>query len=243
MLLHAFPLSAAMWEPQIECFAAAHRVVAPDLLGFGESAVPPEPDAYSLEGWADDIAALLGALRIEHAVLVGLSMGGYVAFAFLRRRGAALAGMLLADTRAAADSAEIRSKRERQQRLLAAAANPVELAQELVEPLVGRTSSRRDETLATARRLLASNPTDGVIGALEALKTRPDFSDDLGKIRVPTSVVVGDQDQPSPPEVAEAMARDIPGAAFVVIPDAGHLSNLENPSAFNEALAALLARV
>lgn len=242
VLLHAFPLTARMWEPQIEALAPAHRVVAPDLRGFGASDVPAERGAYSVDAWADDVDALLAALGLERAVLVGLSMGGYVAFAFLRRRAGALAGLVLADTRATADTDEIRSRREEQQELLAAAAGPLALADRLLEPLVAPASTRRQGVLATARALLAANRTEGVIGALEALKNRPDASDGLARITVPTTVVVGDQDQPSPPAVAEEMAAAIPDARLVVVPDAGHLSNLENPAAFNQALEDLLAR-
>lgn len=243
VLLHAFPLNARMWEQQIAALAASHRVIAPDLLGFGRSEVPADRSAYSVEAWADDLAVLLDELRIERPVLVGLSMGGYVAFAFLRRRPHALAGLVLADTRATSDTAEIRSQREQHQELLQAASHPVELADELLEPLVGRTSSRREEALAIARALLASNRTEGLIGGLEALKNRPDATGDLRRIVVPTTVVVGEQDRRSSPEAAKAMADAIAHARFTVVADAGHLTNLENPTAFNQALEELLARV
>ena len=243
VLLHAFPLSAGMWEPQVEALAPSHRVLAPDLRGFGGSDVPADRSAYSVDAWAEDVEALLGGLGLERVVVVGLSMGGYAAFAFLRRRPEALAGLVLADTRATADTDEIRAKREENQALLEEAARPVELADRLLGALVGPTSTRREEVLALARDLLAANRTEGVIGALEALKNRPDSTSDLAQIAVPTAVVVGDQDQLSPPDVAEAMAAGIPGARLVVVPDAGHLTNLENTAAFNAALEDLLARV
>lgn len=243
VLLHAFPLSARMWEPQLEALGPSRRVVAPDLRGFGRSDVPAERSAYSVDAWADDVAALFTALALERAVVVGLSMGGYVALAFLRHRPGALAGLLLADTRADADTDEIRSRREQQQELLQAAGHPVELADRLLEPLVGPTTSRREDVLATARGLLAANRTEGVIGGLEALKNRPDSTGDLARIAVPTTVVVGEQDQLSPPDVAGRMAGGIADARLVVVPDAGHLTNLENPAVFNQALQDLLVRV
>lgn len=243
VLLHAFPLTARMWEPQLEAFAPSHRIVAPDLLGFGGSDVPAARSAYSVDVWADQVATLFTALGLERAVVVGLSMGGYVAFAFLRRRPEALAGLLLADTRAGADTDEIRSRREQQQKLLEAAGHPLDLADRLLDPLVGTTSSRREEVLAAAKELLAVNRAEGVIGGLEALKNRPDSTGDLARIGVPTTVVVGDQDQLSPPDVARAMAGAIANARLVVVPDAGHLTNLENPAAFNHALEDLLQRV
>lgn len=243
LLVHAFPLSASMWEPQIAAIAPRHRVIAPDMRGFGQSVVPSERAAYSVATWADDLAALITALDLGPVVLGGLSMGGYVAFAFVRRHPEALAGVLLADTRPGADTAEVRARREDQQSRLAATGEPGALADELLGPLVGSASTRGDETLAAARQLLAANRAEGVIGALEALKNRPDSTGDLGAIAVPTVVVVGEQDRPSPPAEAERMAKAIRGARLVVIPDAGHLSNMENPAAFNAAVEGLLDRV
>ena len=237
VLLHAFPLGADMWEPQFEAFAPRHRVLAPDLTGFGQSHVPADRADYSVDRWADDAAALIAAAGVERPVLVGLSLGGYAAFAFLRRHGQALAGLILADTRAGPDADEIRARREEQQTLLEQAGEPGPVADRLLTPLVGATSSRREVTLALARRLLDANRVEGVIGALEALKNRPDSTADLAGIGVPTLVVAGDQDQPSPPEVAREMAAAVPGARVVIVPDAGHLSNLESPVAFNQAVA------
>ncbi|CAN5245740.1 alpha/beta fold hydrolase [soil metagenome] len=243
VLVHAFPLSSAMWEDQIADLAPGYRVIAPDLRGFGESDVPSEPGAYSVDGWADDVAALLGALGLARVVLGGLSMGGYVAFAYLRRHRQTLAGLVMADTRPGVDTAEVRARRDEQQRQLRAESEPVELADSLLQPLVGRSTTRREEALDTGRALLARNRTAGVIGALEALKNRPDSTGDLAGIDVPTLVVVGEQDQLSPPNVAEEMAGAIPGSRLLVVPDAGHVTNLENPAAFNHALREFLAQI
>lgn len=117
------------------------------------------------------------------------------------------------------------------------------LGQQALEPLVGRTSSRREEALAVARELLAANRSEGLVGGLEALKNRPDATGDLRRIAVPTTVVVGEQDGRSPPGAAKEMADAIADARFTVVADAGHLTNLENPVAFNRALEELLARV
>jgi pimeloyl-ACP methyl ester carboxylesterase len=236
VLLHAFPLSSAMWQHQVAHLRSRHRVIAPDLRGFGRSEVPDRRDRYSVDGWADDVAGLIGQLGLGRVVLGGLSMGGYVCFAFVRRHAEKLAGLILADTRAGPDAEAVRDRRADQQRLLEQATNPSELGDRLLGPLVGPTSTRRGQTLAVAATLLSGNRAPGVIGALEAMKNRPDSSSDLSGITVPTLVIVGDQDQPSPPEVAEEMAGAIPGGRVVVIPDAGHLSNIENPTAFNQAL-------
>ncbi len=236
VFLHAFPLSGAMWEHQIATFAPRHRVIAPDLRGFGASEVPEERGAYSMDGWADDVAALVTSLGLERVVLVGLSLGGYVAFAFLRHHPHALAGLVLSDTRASADTPEVRARREEQQELIEAAGEAIALADRLLEPLVGPTSTRREDVLRAARELLAANRAPGVVGALEAMKSRPDSTGDLAAIAVPTLVVVGEQDQLSPPDVAAEMVKAISGARLAVIPDAGHLSNMENPGEFDRAL-------
>ncbi len=243
VLVHAFPLSAGMWEPQIAALAPRHRVVAVDLPGFGGSEVPAPREAYSVDSWADDVAALAERLELGRFVLAGLSMGGYVAFAGVRRHRGALAALILADTRPGPDAPEVRARREHQQRLLEESGLTTEVADSLLGPLVGPTSTRRAETLRRANELLAVNRPEGVIGALEAMKNRPDSTADLATIDVPTLVIVGDQDQPSPPDVAEHMAAAVPGARLVVVPDAGHLSNVENPGAFNEALEAFLGEL
>ncbi len=240
VLVHAFPLSAAMWRPQLAALATRHRVIAPDLRGFGKSDAPTERDAYSVEAWADDVAALVAALQVEPVVLGGLSLGGYVAFAFVRRHRTALAGLVLADTRPGSDKPEVLARREKQQHELQCAGEPAELADLLLGALVGATSTRRQAVLALARELMAGARPEGLIGALEAMKKRPSSTPDLASIEVPTLVAVGEQDQPSPPEVAREMADAIPGARLTIIADAGHLSNLENPAAFNQALETFL---
>ncbi|HET9443801.1 MAG TPA: alpha/beta fold hydrolase [Acidimicrobiales bacterium] len=243
VLLHAFPLGSAMWLRQIAALAPRHRVVAPDLRGFGASDVPHDPADYSVDRWAGDVAALVSALALPPVVVVGLSLGGYVAFALLRRGDVPMAGLVLADTRAGEDTPEIRARRTEQQQGLAGSADPTVLADTLLTPLVGPRSSARNETLARARELLAANRSAGVVGALDAMKRRPDSTALLAGIAVPTLVVVGDQDQPSPPEVAREMAGAIPGARVVVVPDAGHLTNLEQPDAFNRAMRDFLDRL
>ena len=242
VLLHAFPLAAPMWESQVAALAGRHRVIAPDLRGFGGSDVPGDPGSYSIDAWADDVAALIDGLGLGRVVLGGLSMGGYVAFAMLRRHPGALAGLLLCDTRAGVDTPEIRARREEQQRRLAEAGEPGPVADSLLGPLVAPDSTRREEVLERARQLLDQNRVEGVIGGLEAMKNRSDSTGDLASIAVPTLVVVGEHDQPSPPGVAQEMAEAIPGSMLQVVPEAGHLTNMENPEVFNQALDEFLGQ-
>ena len=243
LLLHAFPLQAAMWEDQIAAFSPGRRVIAPDLMGFGASDAPDDPERYTMDAYADDAAALLDHLGVGRAVVAGLSMGGYVALALLRRHPGRVAGLVLADTRAGSDTDEVVQRRVTQQAQVREQGT-AELVEAQLGVLLGETTRREHpEVVERARGLMAPNPPAGVIGGLEAMKGRPDSTDLLAGIAVPTLVIVGEDDAPSPPAVAEGMHRAIPGSRLVVLPDVGHLTNLEAPEAFNEALGAILEEV
>jgi pimeloyl-ACP methyl ester carboxylesterase len=241
LLLHAFPLGLSMWDPQAEALAAAHRVVRFDARGFGGSQLD-DVAPLTMERIADDGAYLLDQLGIDKAVVHGCSMGGYAAFAFARRHPKRLAGLVLQDTRAAADTPEGRAGR-------AALATKVlgegaaAAADALLPKLLGETSHRERAALeATLReRILATSPR-ALANALHGLAARADSRAMLPGISVPTLVVVGAEDANVSPDEAKAMAAAIPGARFEVIPKAGHLANLENPDAVNAALRTFLAR-
>lgn len=240
VLLHAFPLRAAMWSPQLGALAAT-RVVAPDLIGFGASDAPDDLSAYSVDIWADLVAGLLDHLGLERVILGGLSMGGYAAFAFHRRHRSRLAGLVLADTRPGPDAPEA-AQRRRAQIGQVRERGTAELVETLLGGLLGEYTRRhRPEVVAATRALMDSSPA-GFRGALDAMIRRPDSTPDLATIDVPTLVVVGEQDAPSPPDVARAMHAAVPGADLAVVPGAGHLSNLEAPAAFNAALADFVGR-
>lgn len=242
VLLHAFPLHSAMWAPQLACLSAAHRVIAPDLKGFGASDAPDDLAGYTMLGYADEVAGMLDGLGVERVVLGGLSMGGYVALAFLRQYPDRVAGLVLADTRAAADTADVFERRTDQQDQVAREGTTA-----LIEVLLGgllcdNTKSHRLELVEQVRRLMA-NPAAGFIGALEAMKHRPDATEELASIAVPTLVVVGEDDALSPPDVARRMQEAVPGAELAVLPRAGHLSSLEAPDEFNAAVTDFLERM
>lgn len=241
VLLHAFPLHAAMWEPQLAGLSDRCRVLAPDLLGFGGSDAPADASAYSVERWADGVAALLDHLGFAQVVLGGLSMGGYVAFAFLRRHRRRVTGLVLADTRAGPDTPEI-AQRRTDQAARVAAEGPAALVDTLLEGLLGEHTRAERPAVVEATRRLMDNPATGVIGALEAMKRRPDSTPELASIDVPTLVAVGADDVLSPPDVARELAGAIPGATLAVLPDAGHLSSFEAPDAFNRAVISLMGR-
>jgi 3-oxoadipate enol-lactonase len=239
LLLHAFPLGLFMWDAQVEALAATHRVVRFDARGFGGSA--PGDGALTMERIADDGAALLDHLGIERAVVGGCSMGGYAAFAFVRRHPQRLTGLVLQDTRAGADTAEARANRATlAAKVLVEGASAA--AEAFLPKLVGETTRRdRPDLVASLReRILATSPP-GIANALSGLAARADSRETLPTIAVPTLVLVGAEDVLTPPPEAATMAAAIPRARLDVIPGAGHLSNLENPAAANAALRAFLA--
>ncbi len=240
LLVHAFPLRAQMWEPQLESLGDRWRFIAPDLMGFGASDAPDDASGYSVDSFAGDLKAVLDELGIDRVVLAGLSLGGYVAFAFLRKYRPAVSALVLADTRAEADAPEAIEKRTNQQGIVREQ-GPGALTEGLVGALLGEpTREKKPDVVATVRSLM-ENPAAGYAGALEAMKGRPDSTPDLTSIDVPTLIVVGENDALTPPELSRKMHEHIGGSRLVVIPEAGHLSNLEAPEAFNGALAEFLS--
>ena len=242
VLLHAFPLHAGMWGPQIEHLSAERRVVAPDFLGFGGSDAPDSMYRYTMLGYADLLAGLLDRLGLDRVALCGLSMGGYVALAFLRQYPERVSALVLADTRAGADTSEVFERRTDQQDQVARIGTTA-----LIEVLLGgllsdTTRATRLELVEQVRRLMA-NPAAGYIGALEAMKHRADSTAELVGIAVPTLVIVGEDDTLSPPDVARDIHERIRGSELAVLPRAGHLSNLEAAEEFNAAVSGFLARL
>jgi pimeloyl-ACP methyl ester carboxylesterase len=186
---------------------------------------------------ADDVIALLDALQIEQAVIGGLSMGGYVAFNLFQRYRPRVRALLLADTRAAADTADGRTKRD-ELIALARARGSGAVADKQVTGLIGKsTRAKQPELVDRIRAIMTEASVDGIVGALEAMKMRADSTSLLASVDVPTLVVVGDEDVVTPVKEARAMQRQIAGSRLEVVPGAGHLSNVERPAAFNAALS------
>jgi non-heme chloroperoxidase len=240
VLIHGFPLTARMWEPQLALAAQGWRVIAPQLRGF--DGTPAASVASSVDDFAGDLVDLLDGLHIDQAVIGGLSMGGYITFALFRHAARYFRGVVLADTRAQADAPQAVAGRQRmlqavRERGAAAAAD------EMLPKLVcDATRANNPALVDTIRAMMVGNSSDVVAGAILALMTRPDATPVLSTIHCPTLIVVGDQDEITPPALSEEMQRAIPGAELVVIPDAGHMSNMEQPAAFNAALARFLER-
>jgi 3-oxoadipate enol-lactonase len=238
VLLHAFPLSADMWRPQLAAAPAGWRVVAPDLAGFGHTE-DHEP-AVSPDDYAADVLALLGELGVREAVIAGLSMGGYVAFGLYRLAPERFRALVLADTRADADSA---AARESRRALLARLerGGPAAVADEMAPRLVGPTSrEEQPDVEAHVRDRIRANAAAGIAHGIERMMGRADSTPLLARITCPTLIIVGEEDAVTPPEVARALHGGIPGSRLATIPRAGHLPNLEQPEAFNAALTGFL---
>ena len=233
VLLHPFPLTRGTWAPLADALVARRRVITVDAPGFGES---PLPGHWSIADLADAIAELLTARGVPRATLLGLSMGGYAALAFAARHRDRLAGLVLADTRASADSREVRTGREAAISLLPREGSEAYLATSLPRLLAPGAAA---PVLAAVRAQAETRPFALVL-ALEALRGRPDRTAELGAIDVPTLVVCGELDQVTPGAEMRQMAAAIPGARFEAIAGAGHLSHVEAPAAFSHLVGAFL---
>jgi pimeloyl-ACP methyl ester carboxylesterase len=240
VLLHAFPLNASMWAAQREALAPDYRVICPDQRGFGGTQLGH--DDPSLDDVADDVAAMLDARKVRTCVLGGLSMGGYVAMAFLRRHADRVHGLVLADTKAGADPPAAVANRLRIAEEVVAAGDARQLVDELLPGLLGDTTrERRALVSGRVKALVERAPVYAVAWAQRAMAARPDSFETLRAVTVPTLVVVGEEDTISSADDAAAMAEAVPGATLVTIPGSGHLTAVETPEEFNTALAAFLA--
>lgn len=241
VLLHAFPLAAEMWQPQLAAVPAGWRFVAPDLRGFGQSTPGDTSLPASIDEDAADVVALLDRLGLDRAVIGGLSMGGYAAFAVWRRAGERLSGLVLADTRAEADSEAARASRDAMVETLAHG-GAAAVFERMQSGLLGATTrSSRPGVVKLVRDLALAQPADGIRLGIERLKSRPDSTPLLADIKCPVIIVVGDEDQITDVDTARQMHARIPGAELAVVGLAGHLSNLEQPDRFNAVLARFLA--
>jgi len=228
-----------MWEPQLALAGLGWRVIAPQLGGAGEDAGGASASA-SMDDLAGETVDLLDALHIDQAVIGGLSMGGYVALAMFRLAARYFRGLVLADTRTQADTPEGIEGRKRMLALLREKGAPA-IADEMIPKLLAdATRQRQPDTSARTRELILANSTDAIAGAITALMTRTDATPLLPTVHCPTLILVGERDGITPPPLSEAMHAAIAGSELVVIEGAGHLSNLEQPAAFNAALARFL---
>lgn len=241
LFIHGFPFDRALWRHQLAALSRWKRI-APDLRGAGASSAPA--DGYSMARYADDLVQVLDALGHRQAVVCGLSMGGYIIFELLRRHPDRVRAAVLCNTKAEADTAE--AKRGRDELARVAQRDGTEaVAERLLPKLLARaTVAAQPEVVAQVREMIVRTPVPGLVGALRALRDRPDSTATLAAIRVPVLVVAGEDDQIAPPEGMRALAQAIPGegegAQFALIPAAGHLAPLEQPLATSRVVADFL---
>lgn len=242
VLLHAFPLGANMWEPQIRSIPKGWRLITPDLRGFGGT-TDPDDAAPSMDDYAADVVDLLEALGVTRAVVGGCSMGGYATFAVLRAAPDLVEAVVLADTRAGADSQEGRANRKGMLALLDRE-GPSGVARDMLPRLLGATTREHNPTVeATVRRLIKQQSPSAIRGAIRRMMDRTDSMPLVSALRLPALVVVGEEDELTPVAESRRIAEVIPGARLEIIARAGHLASLEQPEPFNAALAAFLSGI
>ncbi len=241
LLVHAFPLGAWMWDTQLRALSSQVPVAAYDVRGFGRSEVGD--GQFTMETLVDDLLEVLDALGWERAVLCGLSMGGYIVLRAAERAPERLLGLVLCDTRSAADDDAGRLKRAAVIRRVKHEGLEAWVDDFLEQALAPRTGERSPDLALRIREGIVANAPLGVCGAQLAMAARTDTTAVLPEISVPTLVVAGEDDALTPPGTALEMAARLPDAEVVIVPGAGHLSNLENPDAFDDALRGLLRRL
>jgi pimeloyl-ACP methyl ester carboxylesterase len=242
VFLHPFPMDHRLWKSQVEHFAPHYQVLTPDLRGFGNS------DGFgaqtpSIEQMADDLNALLDVLKItEPIVLCGLSIGGYVALRFAQKYFSRLRGLVICDSRAEADTDETKAGRDR---MIAFAKEhtPREIVEKVLSGLLGKTSLRtRPELIERVKEIGSSQSQQAILDTLAALRDRPDATEWLPQITIPTLLIFGEEDALAPSHVIETLHASLPQCTLVKLPKAGHFSNLEQPKLFNAALENFLQK-
>jgi pimeloyl-ACP methyl ester carboxylesterase len=244
MLLHAFPLSASMWEAQFDAFPG-WRAIAPDMRGFRgpDGAAVEAPGEPTMDELAMDVEHVLDALGVSQAVIGGCSMGGYLAFALFRRAPQRFRGLVLANSKASPDTDEAKEGR-RKMRALVEREGPRAVADDMLPKLLGATTRQEQPSLADrVRTLIEANSTQAIVAAIVAMMTRPDSRPLLAQISCPALVIAGQEDTLIPPAAAEEMHAAIRGSELAVLPRCGHLANLEQPADFNRVLGRFLEKL
>jgi pimeloyl-ACP methyl ester carboxylesterase len=240
LFIHGWPHNRTLWAGQMSGLPTQARCIAPDLRGFGGTTASAP---YTIDQFADDLALLMDARGVERAVVCGLSMGGYVALAMLRRHRHRLRGLILTSTRATADTPEARDKRMRLIEFVETHGVDA-LAGRQLRAMVGSTTfEHRPAVREALRALMADAPQAGVIGGLRAMAQREDSTDLLPTIDFPTLVVAGAEDSFTPPEELRAMAARIPRSRFELLAGGGHVCPYERPGAFNHVVGEFLGEL
>jgi pimeloyl-ACP methyl ester carboxylesterase len=239
LFVHGFPLDHTMWQSQLDEFAKTHRVIAPDLRGFGESSVTP--GTVEMKDFANDLAAVLNALGVDEPVCIcGLSMGGYVGWQFVRHHGSRVGSLIFCDTKATADTREAIEGRMRLAN--AVMEHGAQMAFDAMLPkLVAETTTKnRKDVVERLKSVIINTDPEAIAAALRGMAARPDSTSLLEKINVPTLVIVGEHDALTPPAEMRKMAESIRGAKFVEVPNVGHMAPMEDSATVNKAMREFL---
>ena len=241
LLIHGFPLDSTMWRPQLEGLRDIARPIAPDLRGFGDSG--DAPDSMNMGDYASDLHALLRTMGIQRAVICGISMGGYIALAFLQKYPSMVDGLILCHTRATEDTEEARKGRLQTART-ALESGAAKVAEGVFDRLISEHTKRtRVDVLDHLKSMMERQAPSAIAAASRGMAVRPDRTDMLAGISVPTLIITSDDDEMIPASESTRMHEAIPGSTLVKIPNSGHLSNMENSEAFNEQLRLFLFSV
>ena len=237
VLIHGYPFNRSLWNEQIAALSGSYRVIAPDLRGFGESDSSDGPS--TMNRMAQDVALLLDHLGIPHVTIGALSIGGYVTFAFYKQFASRVRALILADTRAQADTEEAEQKRA-QQAEKALSEGMAGIADAMLPKLLTpETVSKRPDIVKRVRDMMLKTKPEGAAAALRGMAERDDQT--TLKISVPTLIIVGAEDAITPVADSEKMNQAIAGSRLVVLENAGHVSNLERTEEFNEAVLDFLS--
>lgn len=238
VFLHGYPLNLAMWEPQVKTLSRSCRMVRVDLPGFGDSIGSAPPTTQ--QGFAESVRATIVGLGLARVSLVGHSFGGYIALQLVRDHPELVERLVLVSTRAGADSPESRLKRLATVARLESPSEHLDL-QATSDALLSPATAAGGPVLEAVRRMVEAAPNPAVIAALLAIANRPDLTPSLAQIRIPTLVLWGEQDRLIPPGETKGLASGIRSAEGEGIPGAGHLSPMEAPERFDQAVVRFLA--
>lgn len=238
ILIHGFPFNKHMWESQLSVLKGKHRCIAYDVRGHGNSSAGESE--FTIDLFADDLLALLDALKIEKAILCGLSMGGYIALHAIQKQPDRFARLVLIDTQCGADTPEGREKRMKTIAFIQKNGLQVYSEESLKNLFAPASLVAKKEAVLFIQNTILNTPAENICRTLQALANRKETCSYLPKIKSPVCIVVGKEDKITPPEVAQRMQSAIPGSQVHILEGAGHLTNLEAPEQFNAVIKKFL---
>ncbi len=241
VFIHGFPFSREMWIPQIDVLKERYRLITYDVRGHGKTGVGD--GQYSIEYFVDDLIALLDHLKVEKAVVIGLSMGGYIALRAIERHPERFLALVLCDTRSEADGNEAKTKRAMQAKAVKKEGTKSFAEGFLNAVFYEKSFTTNPQAVQTIRRIIEETSPIGIAGTLIALAARTDTTSALSSIKVPTLILVGEHDAITPPSAAKSLNEKIAGSELHVIPNAAHMSNMENAAEFNKHLLDFLKKL